>query len=149
VKLWIAGEGNIAELEWSDAQYSEMNSGVSLLGLRRDIPDLLDAADGFVLSSAWEGMPLVLGEAMAMGMPVAATRVGGVAELVGDAGWVVPPHDSEALSGAMHSIMAMDEVARKDAGQFARERIQTHFSMDARAVEWESLYAHLLRDRTQ
>ena len=64
---------------------------VRWLGLRDDMPSLLDGADAFVLSSAWEGMPLVVGEAMAMEKPVVATDVGGVRELVGDAGVVIPP----------------------------------------------------------
>ena len=64
------------------------------LGLRRDMPALLDAADGFVSGSAWEGMPLAVGEAMVMEKPIVATDVGGVRELVGDAGAIVEAKDS-------------------------------------------------------
>ena len=59
----------------------------------------MDASDGFVLGSAWEGMPLVVGEAMAMEKPVVATDVGGVRELVGDAGAMVAAKDPQALAG--------------------------------------------------
>ena len=69
------------------------------------MPALLDAADGFVLASAWEGMPLAVGEAMAMEKPVVATDVGGVRELVGDAGVIVPAKDPEALAKAMLALM--------------------------------------------
>ncbi len=108
---------------------------------------LLDAADAFVLSSAWEGMPLVVGEAMAMQKPVVATDVGGVRELVGDAGVLVPPKDSAALADAMLRVMHMSSDHRQTMGQAARKRINQHFDMNAKAEEWEALYARLLRDR--
>jgi glycosyltransferase involved in cell wall biosynthesis len=68
-----------------------LNGALRWLGLRRDVPALLDDADAFVLSSAWEGMPLAIGEAMAMAMdkPVVATNVGGPRERVGDCGVLV------------------------------------------------------------
>jgi glycosyltransferase involved in cell wall biosynthesis len=134
--LWIAGEGDPAYLQQA---MNEM-SGVQLLGLRPDIAELLDAADGYVLSSAWEGMPLALAEAMAMEKPVVATDVGGVRELVCDAGFVVPPHDSNALAQAMLKAMQLTEKARKEIGRDARNRVQLHFSMNEKAVEWEQLY---------
>jgi glycosyltransferase involved in cell wall biosynthesis len=109
-------------------------------GVRRDIPALLDAADGFVLSSAWEGMPLVVGEAMAMAKPVVATDVGGVRELVGDSGAIVPAKDSNALGEAMLAMMRRPAAARAELGRKARERILNCFGMDAKAHEWEALY---------
>jgi glycosyltransferase involved in cell wall biosynthesis len=119
--------------------------GVRILGLRRDLPALLDAADGFVLASAWEGMPLALGEAMAMEKPVAATDVGGVRELVEDAGMIVPAKDSNALAAAMLSIMKTSTDGRRTLGRAARARIQSQFSMDTRVDEWEALYRSMLR----
>lgn len=114
------------------------------LGLRRDVPALLDAADGFVLSSAWEGMPLALGEAMAMEKPVVATDVGGVRELVGDAGMVVPAKDSNALAATMLDIMNRPEEERAAMGRSARERICAKFSIDAKVDEWEALYRSIV-----
>ena len=76
-----------------------LGEAVRWLGLRRDMPALLDAADGFVLASSWEGMPLVVGEAMAMEKPVVATDVGGVRELVGESGVIVPAKSPESLRG--------------------------------------------------
>jgi glycosyltransferase involved in cell wall biosynthesis len=129
-QLWIAGEGASGREE----------GGVRWLGLRRDVPALMDAADGFVLSSAWEGMPLVVGEAMAMERPVVATDVGGVRELVGDAGVLVAARDSEALAGAMLAVMERGEAERRELGRRARARIEDGFSMEARGDEWEGLY---------
>jgi glycosyltransferase involved in cell wall biosynthesis len=117
---------------------------VRTLGVRRDIPALLDAADGFVLSSAWEGMPLAVGEAMAMERPVVATDVGGVRELVGDAGAIVPAKDSNALAEAMVAMMQKPAEARMELGLVARERICSRFSMDRKAEEWEALYRSVL-----
>ena len=116
---------------------------VRWLGLRRDLPALLDAADGFVLSSAWEGMPLVVGEAMAMEKPVVATDVGGVRELVGEAGVVVPARNPEILAQAM--LRVMESTERRAMGHAARARILKNFQMDAKADEWEALYLSLLK----
>jgi len=142
-QLWIAGEGEISSLK-SDFAETKENPWVRFLGLRRDIVDLLDAADGFVLSSEWEGMPLALAEAMSMEKVVVATDVGGVRELVADAGFIVPVKDRSALSAAMQEVMDQVEMKRKFFGRNARERIQHHFSIGAKAIEWEQLYHSLI-----
>jgi glycosyltransferase involved in cell wall biosynthesis len=145
-RLWVAGEGNANDL--SDlmklADELGLRGRVRWLGLRRDMPALLDAADGFVLASAWEGMPLSVGEAMAMGKPVVATDVGGVRELVGDAGVIVPAKSPEGLAEAMLEMMRRTDEERRRMGMAARERIVANFSMDAKADEWELLYREVL-----
>ena len=134
-QLWIAGQGS--ELEENRLKALAESTGnspsVRWLGLRDDMPVLLNAADGFVLSSAWEGMPLVIGEAMAMEKPVVATDVGGVGELVGDAGVLVPPKDPEALTEAMLGVMRMTGEQRQRMGNAARERIRHHFDMNTKS----------------
>jgi glycosyltransferase involved in cell wall biosynthesis len=142
-QLWIAGEGNRPGVG-SVSGFVAVSGSFRWLGLRRDLPALLDAADGFVLASAWEGMPLVVGEAMAMSKAVVATDVGGVRELVADTGVIVPAHDSDALSAGMLRVMAMPLEDREKLGESARARIIAHFSMDARAAEWQALYADVL-----
>jgi glycosyltransferase involved in cell wall biosynthesis len=145
-QLWIAGEGEpiAAQGTAGSTQDPVAQGNVRWLGLRRDLPALLDAADGFVLASAWEGMPLVVGEAMAMQKPVVATDVGGVRELVGDAGVLVPSGDSNALAEAMIALMQSPDEDRQKLGRIARSRIATEFSIDARADQWERLYLSLL-----
>ena len=106
--------------------------------------EMLTAADAFVLSSAWEGMPLVIGEAMAMQKPIVATDVGGVRELVGDTGLIVPPRNSPALAQAFLQIMRTPLHERHARGIAARERIRLHFDIDAKVDEWEALYSRLL-----
>jgi glycosyltransferase involved in cell wall biosynthesis len=145
-RLWIAGEASGREFSKVRGMAAELglDDSVRWLGLRRDLPALLDAADGFVLASAWEGMPLALGEAMAMEKPVVATDVGGVRELVGDAGAIIPRKDPEALARAMLERMQSTPEDRRALGRAARVRIQGNFSMDAKADEWEALYGTIL-----
>jgi glycosyltransferase involved in cell wall biosynthesis len=147
--LWIAGQGSVLEQRRLQARAKTLGIAESVrwLGLRDDMPSLLDAADGFVLSSAWEGMPLVVGEAMAMEKPVVATDVGGVRELIGDAGLVVPPNVAEALAEGMRSVMRMPDDQRRAMGRNARTRIQRLFDIDAKADDWHSLYTELLRNK--
>jgi glycosyltransferase involved in cell wall biosynthesis len=145
-QLWIAGEASQDHRNrMEDSTLSqEPQSGVRWLGLRRDISALLDAVDAFVLASAWEGMPLAVGEAMAMGKPVVATDVGGVRELVGTAGLLVPPRNAQALAEAMISLMRATDEDRQTLSSLARARIKQQFSMEAKADEWERLYQALL-----
>jgi glycosyltransferase involved in cell wall biosynthesis len=141
-RLWIAGEAAYPEAADVQALAANLNLGASVrwLGLRRDMPALLDAADGFVLASAWEGMPLAVGEAMAMEKPVAATDVGGVRELTGEYGVLVPAKSPESLAKAMLGLMETTPEVRCAMGHATRERVQSLFSMDAKADEWEALY---------
>jgi glycosyltransferase involved in cell wall biosynthesis len=141
-QLWIAGEGSVDYTEGLKRLAIELGltRRVRWLGLRRDMAALLDAADGFVLGSAWEGMPLVIGEAMAMARPVVATDVGGVREIVGEAGRLVPSRNPEALAQAMTATMEMSADERRQLGERARERIVSGFSLEARVAEWEQLY---------
>ena len=145
-RLWIAGEG---KREYS-AQLRELAAALGLgasaswLGLVRDIPALLDGADAFVLSSAWEGMPLALAEAMAMEKPFAATDVGGVRELTGDCGEIVPAGNSQALAAAMLTLMRESPELRQSRGQAARRRIMAHFTIEQSAAQWEALYRRVM-----
>jgi glycosyltransferase involved in cell wall biosynthesis len=157
-QLWIAGAFADATLKQTEdgrsvfvnliaAEGGSMER-VRLLGLRRDMPALFGAADAFVLSSAWEVMPLAVGEAMAMMKPVIATDAGGTRELVGDAGVIVPSQDPGALAKAMVELMHRPSETRQALGQAARDRIARHFSMDARADTWEALYRTLVETRS-
>jgi glycosyltransferase involved in cell wall biosynthesis len=146
VRLFVAGEASEAGFATVRELSTELGLGDSVcwLGLRRDMPALLDACDGFVLASAWEGMPLVVGEAMAMEKPVVATDVGGMRELMGEAGVLVPAKAPEELAKAMRTVMQRTDEERRGAGRAAREHIQSQFSLDAKADEWEALYGAVL-----
>jgi glycosyltransferase involved in cell wall biosynthesis len=145
-RVWIAGHGPDGAIEELEEECNEKGNsgGARWIGLRRDIPALLDAADGFVSGSSWEGMPLAIGEAMAMEKPVVATNVGGMRELIGDAGTLVPARDPGALAGAMLNTMRESEDRRIALGRAARERIVQNFSIESKASEWEKLYRQMM-----
>lgn len=145
-RLLIVGRGPLlAELQ-QQAQQLEIASRVQFLGVREDIAALLAAADGFVLSSAWEGMPNVVMEALAAGVPVVATRVGGVPELVenGRGGFLAQPGNPETLSQPMRQLMALSAHQRQQMGVSGREHVTSHYSLAAMAERWISLYGELL-----
>jgi glycosyltransferase involved in cell wall biosynthesis len=145
-ELWIAGEDRAGEQDELEAMAAALGIAyaVSWLGLRRDLAALMDACDGFVLASAWEGMPLVVAEALAMARPVVATNVGGVREVAADSGWLVSARDSGALGDAMLEVMRLPAAGIQAKAQAGRERMVTSFSLEACADRWEALYRELL-----
>ncbi|MDR3754629.1 MAG: glycosyltransferase [Terracidiphilus sp.] len=149
--LWIAGGGSEAACQELESLANDLGirEKALFLGLQRDMPALLDAADGFVLGSAWEGLPQVIAEAMAMEKPVVATDVGGVRELLGDEGTRVPPKDPEALAAAMLRTMGRNRDEGTLEGKAARELIQRRFSIDAVADGWEALYEQEIGSSSQ
>ncbi len=144
-RLWITGPATATEEQWLRSHIASLgvSGSVKILGLRRDMPSLFDAADGFVQASAWEGMPLAIGEAMAMEKPVAATDVGGACELAGDTALLVPAKNSVALAGAMIHIMGLSSPLLEGMGRFARTRINEHFNIETKADEWEIFYRQI------
>ena len=152
-QLWIAGGPFEKRLSRVNGQVvgteTYESEGIHWLGICDDMASIIAPVDAFVLGSAWEGMPLVLGEAMAMEKPVVATDVGGVRELVGESGILIPPKNPQALADAMLRIMRMPESERKLLGRTARLRIAQHFDMNAKADQWESLYTRILLSRSR
>jgi glycosyltransferase involved in cell wall biosynthesis len=122
---------------------------VRFLGVREDVTELLQAADGFVLSSTFEGMPLVLLEAGASGLPMVATRVGGNAEVLPpeQRGWLVPPQKPAALARGMLRVLTMTEEERRATGVAARNFVLAHYRMDSVLDRWEDLYRRLLAEK--
>ncbi len=113
--------------EWAGSAASR----IELLGGRSDVAALLARSSVFVLASHYEGLPLSILEAMRGGLPIIASKVGGVPELVVDGvtGRLVPPGDHEALAAAMTEL-AGDPALRQRMGRASRERFETRFSMD-------------------
>ena len=98
------------------------------------------------MSSAWEGMPMVLLEAAAAGLPIVATKVGGNHEVVrdGESGYLAPPRDSTALAQAMQRLMRLSPEERRTMGERGREHVRTHYGLQRVAEQWEGLYRELL-----
>ncbi len=99
----IAGSG--PEWQRTQALIDELGAPVELLGERADVPDLLAAADVSALSSRWEGCPLSVQESLRAGVPFVGTRVGGIPDLVSDAGLLVPAHDAVTLSTQLRRVL--------------------------------------------
>ena len=157
-RLKIVGGGAGADLKIAeDAPYADglrkraqalgLDGTVEFLGSRGDVPRLLKAADAFVLSSAWEGLPNTLMEAMASGLPAVATDVGDVRELVeeGGSGFVVPPGDPQALATRMLAMMTLGEAAMQDMGAKGMQRIRERYENERVVDEWEALFRRLAR----
>lgn len=110
---------------------------VRFLGFRSDVPALMKTAATLVLPSRWEGLPLVVLEAMAVGCPVVATRVGGCVEALGDgAGMLVRPENADQLAEALEQMLR-DRRTREDIAANALKRV--HAKYDSRVVAEETL----------
>ena len=141
VKLVIAGDGSLLNSLKEKTKLLGLEKKVTFLGIRTDIPSLMSAADVFVLSSAWEGFGLVVAEAMACNRVVVATDCGGVKEVVGDAGFLVPPKDSVALANALERALNLNDDESIQLGKEARKRVLEHYSLTAATEKWINLYS--------
>jgi glycosyltransferase involved in cell wall biosynthesis len=143
-RLLIVGDGPLRESLAQCAQRHRVSRDVTLLGARADVHDVMTALDVFALSSLHEGMPMVILEAMALGVPIVATRVGGIPEILEDGkdAVLVPPGDAQALANAIESLAASPE--RRDAGvRSARRRVEVECSIGATAAAVHGLYRSL------
>lgn len=143
--LVIAGEGPEKQrIEDWIAQY-QLQSSVRLLGLRRDVPLLLAAADVFLLTSVSEGIPLTVIEAMAAGLPVVATDVGGLAEVVQPdvTGLLAPSGDDQRLAEHLHTL-AQNPSMRRTMGLEGKMRARELFEEEAMNARYEQLYQEMV-----
>ncbi|MEO0962964.1 MAG: glycosyltransferase [Pseudomonadota bacterium] len=119
----------------------KLNAGQHVvLGMRRDVPEILSACDMVVLGSKSEGFPNAVAEGMAAGLPAVATDVGDVSLIVGECGRVVPAEDSMALSAAIASIAQLSPGERAALGARARDHIEQSFSMEVCVDRFAALY---------
>ncbi len=141
----FAGDGPLRpELEEKSKRLG-IQTSLRFLGVRADVPELLHAADGFVLPSLWEGLPIALLETMAAGKAVAATRVEGVEELLihGESGLMVPAGDGAALAQAILQLLG-DAALRERLGLAARKLVERDFTLRRMCEEYEQLFAKAL-----
>lgn len=119
---------------------------VHVLGERHDTDRLYGAYDVVVSSSAFgEAMPLIIGEAMAAGVPVVATDVGDSARLVGDTGWIVPARDPAALADALHDALTEDPDARSARRMASQRRVLESFGLQRMAQQYLDLYRSVVK----
>jgi glycosyltransferase involved in cell wall biosynthesis len=148
--LLICGRGILEEMLVNLTQKLGLESQVKFLGIRRDIANLMNGVDGYVMSSAWEGMPIVLLEASAVGLPIVATDVSGNSEVVIDkqSGFIVPPHNSNSLAEAMLQLMALSLMDRQKMGGVGRKNVVDKYSIEKVVARWENLYLDLLAKKS-
>jgi glycosyltransferase involved in cell wall biosynthesis len=146
-RLAIAGRtGNQTPRLRAAADASGLGPAVSLLGARRDVAELLCAADVFVVPSRWEGFGGVLLEAMALEASIVASDLPAVREAVGDTALLVPPERPAELAAAVTATLA-DPAAAASRGRRARERFLAGFTVDRVADAMADLYRRALAGR--
>ena len=145
IHLLMVGDGDEKEEGVRLVKESGLGGRVSFQAFRQDVPDVLAAADIFVLPSLWEGLPIGLLEAMAMRKAVIGTRVDGTREVLQDGvnGLMVEPGDVEALSGAIVRL-AGDEALRESLRQRAAETVRDRFDAAVMTREIETIYTKII-----
>jgi glycosyltransferase involved in cell wall biosynthesis len=148
VEAVLVGDGPDRAAVEEEVRRLGIQPAVHLLGERNDVAEVLGTAEIFVLATRSEGLPLSILEAMATGLPVIASNVGGVAELVidGKTGLLVPPGDPEALAAAIQRLLDDLPHARR-LGEAGRARAVAHFDLAAVRQAHVDLYNHLLATR--
>jgi glycosyltransferase involved in cell wall biosynthesis len=144
--LLLVGRGSLQSEAEQVAQSLGLGAQLKFLGVRDDVPEIMSASDGYVMSSAWEGMPMVLLEAAAAGLPIVATRAGGNEEVVCDeeSGFLVPSRAPDLLAAAMLRLMELPEAQRRSMGQRGRAHVRAHYSLSRVVERWESIYGEVL-----
>jgi glycosyltransferase involved in cell wall biosynthesis len=144
----IVGDGPARDSLEERAAREGVSHCTTFAGLRRDVPDVMRAFDLFVQPSLWEGFGMTALEAMAVGTPVVASRVGGVPEVVvdGQTGLLVPPGDAQALAAACAQLLRNRDLAAR-LGRAGAERARARFGIERLVRDIEDLYRELLDRR--
>ena len=147
-QLLIVGDGPARGQLQELVERLGISSRVVFAGMRRDIADVLPLVDVFVMPSLSEGFGIAIVEAMAAGLPVVASDVGGIPEIVqhGETGLLVPPGDPAALAAALHELVTRPDRARA-LGACGRQRARERFSIESAVKRHEDLYAELMAQR--
>lgn len=145
-KLLIVGDGPEREKIEGIVRDGSLGDCVHMLGTRRDVPRLLRASDTFLMSSIGEGIPLTIIEAMAAGIPVVSTAVGGIPEMVttGETAFLHDSGDADGLAGSIVKL-ANDEALRSRVIDAARQRAFDVFSREQMLASYAKLYEEMLR----
>ena len=145
VRLLIVGEGPEQPRIESVVAELGLQRQVRLLGVRRDIPRLLHAADIFLLSSVSEGIPLTLIEAMASELPCVSTRVGGTPEVVadGETGLLAEPSNPQSVAGCLDQLIRESSL-RRSMGVAGRARAQRRFDEREMHAAYQRVYSQML-----
>ncbi|WP_305369642.1 glycosyltransferase [Photobacterium leiognathi] len=140
IKLVIVG-GGCLELNLKKLKKDlGLNDQIIFIGIQKDVECWLSAADCFVLSSVYEGFGLVVAEALLTERLVVATDCGGVKEIIGEYGFLVPPQNSEKLAHAMLKTSNLSDNEKRILAKKGRDRIIDNFSITVIAKRWLEIY---------
>ncbi|MCI0420188.1 MAG: glycosyltransferase family 4 protein [Acidobacteria bacterium] len=139
----MVGDGALRPQLEKQARTLGLNSAIKMLGWRRDVPELLQTFDVFLLTSLWEGLPRSLVEASLSGVPSVASNVDGIAEIVkeGKNGYLVPPGDTEAMARNVVRLL-QDEPLRRRMGEYGNTEVE-EFSSEKMLKDYSELYENI------
>jgi starch synthase (maltosyl-transferring) len=142
--LLIVGHGVLLGSLQQWVAENDLGQCIHLLGWRPDVPQLLKTADCLVLPSLWEGMPNIVLEAMAAGLPVVVTQVEGTAELIlsGETGLLVKPGSVESVERAVETILCDPQLSKRLADN-AQQLVNKRFTFEAMVAAYDQLYGDL------
>ena len=146
LRFILVGDG--ASIKKYQNMVTNFGNSFIFTGIRRDVAQLMNAADILVLPSLSEGCPNVVLEASSVGLPVVATAVGAVPEIIlnNKTGIIVPPKDAESLEKAIQTLIENPEKAKK-IGRKAREHISSHFNMKTISERVKDFYQMAVRNK--
>ena len=145
VRLRIVGGGPLENELRQQVARLQLQRQVEVLGMRSDIPELLQASDIFIFPSLSEGLPLAPLEALGYGLPIVATDIPGIREIIdpNGQGLLVPPRDSQALADAV-MLMLDNPRQRQEMGRAGHQRVLERFNVTGSARAFEALYAEIM-----
>ena len=144
VRFVMVGDGSLRPRLEAQASRLGISTVLRMLGWRRDVPELLRTFDVFLLTSLWEGLPRSLVEAFLSGVPVVASQVDGVGEVVRENvnGFLVPPGNTAAMAAAVIRLLK-DEALRQSMGERARSSVED-FSVEKMLKDYSDLYERIV-----
>lgn len=145
LKIAIVGDGELKENLNNLTVELGVDKEVEFLGIRKDIEELMVSSKIFVLPSRWEGFGIVIIEAMSTMLPVIATNIGGIPELIenGKEGILVPPENSKALARTINSLLENEEL-REKLSQAAYKKVREKYSIDVYSIHMLDFYKSLV-----
>ncbi|MBG7610366.1 MAG: glycosyltransferase, partial [Anaerolineae bacterium] len=143
----ISGDGPLKNDLMNTREKFGLKKFVHFLGIRKDIADLLSAADIFLLTSHWEGLSISLLEAMSLAKPIVTTSAEGTNQVIesGVNGILVPIGDVKTISDVVVSL-SNDENRKEKLGKSAQESITRKFSLETVCLEYQKLFYTIIRD---
>lgn len=149
VVLVIIGDGSVRNELEEFARKLKIENRVYFLGHMKEAMKFMFLFDIFVLPSLWEGMPNVILEAMTFGLPIIATDVGGVPEIITDGknGFLVRSKNSKILSEKIKYVLNLSGQERKKIGDEARKRIEDKFSLEKMIKNYQNFYQGLIKKK--